>query len=214
MNFNIPRKILIYSLLLFTFSSLISSVFSNEDSINKIRNLEDTDIPESDDISTITKVDCNSTEDFAKCDLEHMKCDDATSHLNCSCQDEYFSNFNNEVPGEKYCSIEKKKQLTAFLLELFVGFGAGHFYRHNYLMASLKLVAFFIGIYLICLFPLTAKCVTDCCDNDCCVIIVSIFFYLYALGLAFWYIWDLVYFGKNKYKDCSHGDAEIEFKPW
>ena len=81
-------------------------------------------------------------------------------------------------------------------------------------MASLKLVAFFIGIYLICLFPLTAKCVTDCCDNDCCVIIVSIFFYLYALGLAFWYIWDLVYFGKNKYKDCSHGDAEIDFKPW
>ena len=213
MNFNIPRKILIYSLLLFTFSSLISSVFSNEDSINKIRNLEDSDIPES-DISTITKVDCNSTEDFAKCDIDHMTCEDQTLHLNCTCHEEYFSNFNNEVPGEKYCSIEKKKQLTAFLLELFVGFGAGHFYRHNYLMASLKLVAFFIGIYLICLFPLTAKCVTDCCDNDCCVIIVSIFFYLYALGLAFWYIWDLVYFGKNKYKDCSHGDAEIDFKPW
>ena len=71
----------------------------------------------------------------------------------------------------------KKKQLTAFLLELFVGFGAGHFYRHHYLMASLKLVAFVFGIYVICLFPLTAKCVTDCCDSDCLVVLVSILFY-------------------------------------
>ena len=109
MNFNIPRKILIYSLLLFTFSSLISSVFSNEDSINKIRNLEDSDIPES-DISTITKVNCNSTEDLAKCDIDHMTCENQTLHLNCTCNEGYFSNFNNELPGEKYCSIEQKKQ--------------------------------------------------------------------------------------------------------
>lgn len=76
----------------------------------------------------------------------------------------------------KKCEIKQKKQLTAFLLELFVGFGAGHFYRQHYLMASLKLVAFIFGIYVICLFPLTAKCVTDCCDSDCLVVLVSIIF--------------------------------------
>ncbi len=82
-------------------------------------------------------------------------------------------------------------------------------------MASLKLVAFVFGIYVICLFPLTAKCVTDCCDSDCLVVLVSILFYLYALGLAFWYIWDLVYFGKNKYKDCSNGnDKCIDLIHW
>ena len=80
-------------------------------------------------------------------------------------------------------------------------------------MASLKLVAFIFGIYVICLFPLTAKCVTDCCDSDCLVVLVSIIFYLYALGLAFWYIWDLVYFGKNKYSDCSNSE-EVQFLPW
>ena len=107
----------------------------------------------------------------------------------CICKEEYAT-----ING-KLCSVERKKQLTAFLLELFVGFGAGHFYRHHYLMASLKLVAFVFGIYVICLFPLTAKCVTDCCDSDCLVVMVSIIFYLYAAGLATWYIFDLVYFG-------------------
>ena len=195
------------ALTLLIFSSLISSVFSNENSDpNNIRYLEDED-------ASNDKFNCNDTN---ICDLDHIvNCDDEVNHLNCTCESGYYpSNNTNNKPGIKLCSIEQKKQLTAFLLELFVGFGAGHFYRHHYLMASLKLVAFFIGIYLICLFPLTAKCVTDCCDNDCCVIIVSIFFYIYALGLAFWYIWDLVYFGKNNYDDFSHGDDGIPLKPW
>ena len=192
------------ALTLFIFSSLISSVFSNKNTDpDNIRYLEDED-------TSNNKFDCHN--DTNICDLEHIKCDDPYNQLNCTCEIGYYPGTN--VTNVKFCSIEQKKQLTAFLLELFVGFGAGHFYRHHYLMASLKLVAFFIGIYLICLFPLTAKCVTDCCDNDCCVIIVSIFFYIYALGLAFWYIWDLVYFGKNKYDDFSHGDDGIPLKSW
>ena len=203
MNFIVTRKMLTFAFILFIFSSLISSVFSNKDeSSNQMRYLDD-------EAETPNKIDCNITD---ACDMGHIKCDIQETHQNCSCEDGYYP--NEFVEGLKYCSIEQKKQLTAFLLELFVGFGAGHFYRHEYLMASLKLVAFFIGIYLICLFPLTAKCVTDCCDSDCCVIIISIFFYLYALGLAFWYIWDLVYFGKNKYKDYSHGDHKVPLKPW
>ena len=110
------------------------------------------------------------------------------------------SDYNKNLK-DIYCDYKQKKQLNAFLLELFVGFGAGHFYRGNYLMASLKLVAFLFGIYIICLFPLTAKWISDCCDCDCLVVLVSIFFYLAACGLAFWFIFDLVYFGKNKYKD-------------
>ena len=143
------------------------------------------------------------------CATENMKCN--LDFTNCTCKDGYIT-----YKDSKYCELhQKKKQLTAFLLELFVGFGAGHFYRHHYLMASLKLVAFVFGIYVICLFPLTAKCVTDCCDSDCLVVLVSILFYLYALGLAVWYIWDLVYFGKNKYKDCSNGnDKCIDLIHW
>ena len=133
----------------------------------------------------------------SKCNFEHTFCQDNITFSNCSC---YKAFTTNNKTGVK-CDYHQKKQSTAFLLELFVGFGAGHFYRGNYLNASLKLVAFIFGIYIICLFPLTAKCVSDCCDCDCLVIIVSIFYYLCACGLAFWFIYDLVNFGKNKYND-------------
>ena len=205
---NPSRKMLIFSLIFFILCFIISSVNSSEDlSSQNIRNLEDeTDEPK----TTIDKVNCTNK----TCNMDHIKCENETTNENCVCEKGYYPNFDNKLKGVKFCELEQKNQLTAFLLELFVGFGAGHFYRHHYLMASLKLVAFFIGIYLICLFPLTAKCVTDCCDSDCVVIVISIFFYLYALGLAFWYIWDLVYFGKNKYPDCSHDQGDIDMKPW
>ena len=201
-------------LALFSFFIIIgfSSVYSTEQKIsNSFRYLEDEDLGSTDVLGEENKTiyyDC-SDEKKIDCATENMKCN--LDFTNCTCKDGYITYKNS-----KYCELhQKKKQLTAFLLELFVGFGAGHFYRHHYLMASLKLVAFVFGIYVICLFPLTAKCVTDCCDSDCLVVLVSILFYLYALGLAVWYIWDLVYFGKNKYKDCSNGnDKCIDLIHW
>ena len=201
-------------LVLFSFFLIIgfSSVYSTEQKIsNSFRYLEDEDLGSTDVLGEENKTiyyDC-SDEKKIDCATENMKCN--LDFTNCTCKDGYIT-----YKDSKYCELhQKKKQLTAFLLELFVGFGAGHFYRHHYLMASLKLVAFVFGIYVICLFPLTAKCVTDCCDSDCLVVLVSILFYLYALGLAVWYIWDLVYFGKNKYKDCSNGnDKCIDLIHW
>ena len=141
------------------------------------------------------------------CDYNRVEClgDDKTK---CQCKNEYGNDKNNSTDK---CTYERKKQLTAFLLELFVGFGAGHFYRANYLEASLKLVAFLLGIYIICLFPLTAKCIADCCDCDCLVVFVSLFWFLISLGLAFWFIFDLVWFGKTKYKD-SYGFCLASWK--
>ena len=202
------QKILLFGAFLFFLAMGSSFVYSSESpNSNSLKYLEDEDIElrQLED-SKDEKYNCQTEE--AKCNPEHMNCNQDKSE--CTCKAEYAT----EKGGSKYCEIERKKQLTAFLLELFVGFGAGHFYRHDYLMASLKLVAFVFGIYVICLFPLTAKCVTDCCDSDCLVVLVSIIFYLYALGLAFWYIWDLVYFGKNKYPDKSHGNMEIDLQHW
>jgi len=203
------KKLLIFTILSFFLSIEISSAISKEKAnSNSFRYLEDEDIEkrllEEETDKNETYINCTQE----TCDLDHMNCKENNLEY-CICKEDYAS-----IKSEpKKCSIQRKKQLTAFLLELFVGFGAGHFYRHHYLMASLKLVAFVFGIYVICLFPLTAKCVTDCCDSDCLVVLVSIIFYLYAAGLATWYIFDLVYFGKNKWKDCSH-DEEILFKPW
>ena len=203
------KKLLIFTILSFFLSIEISSAISKEKAnSNSFRYLEDEDIEkrllEEETDKNETYINCTQE----TCELDHMNCKENNLEY-CICKEDYAS-----IKSEpKKCSIQRKKQLTAFLLELFVGFGAGHFYRHHYLMASLKLVAFVFGIYVICLFPLTAKCVTDCCDSDCLVVLVSIIFYLYAAGLATWYIFDLVYFGKNKWKDCSH-DEEILFKPW
>ena len=203
------QKIFLFGAFLFFLAMGSSFVYSSESSnSNSLRYLEDEDIElrQLED-SKDQKYNC-SGEIAAKCNIEHMDC--KNENQECTCKAEYATAPN----GSRYCEVERKKQLTAFLLELFVGFGAGHFYRHDYLMASLKLVAFVFGIYVICLFPLTAKCVTDCCDSDCLVVLVSIIFYLYALGLAFWYIWDLVYFGKNYYPDKSHKDFEIDLQHW
>ena len=203
------QKILLFVAFLFFLAMGSSFVYSSESSnSNSLRYLEDEDIElrQLED-SKDQKYNC-SGEIAAKCNIEHMDC--KNENQECTCKAEYATDPN----GSRYCEVERKKQLTAFLLELFVGFGAGHFYRHDYLMASLKLVAFVFGIYVICLFPLTAKCVTDCCDSDCLVVLVSIIFYIYALGLAFWYIWDLVYFGKNYYPDKSHKDFIIDLQHW
>lgn len=138
---------------------------------------------------------CPTTDKNYTC--EKKEADKDGYMYNCMCIKQLASDLNEE----RACTFERKRQLTSFLLELFVGFGAGHFYRANYLEASLKLVAFLFGIYIICLFPLTAKCVADCCECDCLVVLVSLFWFLISAGLAFWFIFDLVWFGKNKYHD-------------
>ena len=209
---NSSKNLLLLSILSFFFIIGISSVYSTEEKKSAtFRYLEDEDINQNGETDLLNLKETkyyNCVQSADNCTLANMNCTE--DKTNCTCKDGYVT-----TEKSKYCELaQKKKQLTAFLLELFVGFGAGHFYRHHYLMASLKLVAFVFGIYVICLFPLTAKCVTDCCDSDCLVVLVSIIFYLYALGLAFWYIWDLVYFGKNKYKDCSSKVDCVDLIHW
>ena len=152
-----------------------------------------------------TRFDCSEGNDICT-HLDRINCTDDTTHTNCTCKPEYASINECQVK----CEYERKKQLTAFLLELFVGFGAGHFYRASYLIASLKLVAFIFGIYIICLFPLTAKCISECCDCDCLVVLVSLLFFACSVGLAFWFVFDLVRFGKNQLTD-KYG---IKLKQW
>ena len=164
-----------------------------------------------------TDKNCNFTEypeQAIRCNnLTHMECKDMKYLHHCSCKEGYIT-YPSDNP--EYCNLEQKKQVIAFTLELCVGFGAGHFYRHNYTMGALKLVAFVMGLVFICSFPITAKCISDC-DCECLAIFLSIIYYLYLCGLAVWYIIDLVYFGKNKYKDYSYKDEldqTIPLKPW
>ena len=164
-----------------------------------------------------TNKNCNITEypeQAIRCDDERMNCIDKVRRHHCSCIEGYITFPDSE--NFKFCNLNQKKQLIAFLLELCVGFGAGHFYRNEFTMASLKLVGFALGLLFICTFPITAKCIADC-GCEALAIILSIFYYLYLCGLAVWYIVDLVYFGNNYYEDYSYVSQygkTFPLKPW
>ena len=164
-----------------------------------------------------TDKNCNKTEypeQYIRCNNETMTCKDEGRAHHCSCNEGYIT--INDTYNFTYCNYKQKKQLIAFLLEFCVGFGAGHFYRFEFVMASLKLVAFALGLVFICTFPKVAKAITDC-DCDALAVILSIFYYLYLCGLAVWYIWDLIYFGNNYYEDYTYQDKigkGIPLQPW
>lgn len=125
----------------------------------------------------------------------------------CQC----FPGYATYPPNSKeVCNYEKFNQKTAFLYELFFGFGAGNFYSGRNTHAALKLVSFIFGIYIICLFPITAKFISQKLDSECVVITVSCFYYFCSLGLAFWFVYDLVQFGMNNYMDGNG----MPLEPW
>lgn len=194
-------------------SNQIKIIHGNLNSINSLADVYDDDDDE--DLVTRDK-NCNMTEypeQAIRCNLDHMECTDKIYYHHCSCKDGYITYPNTT---KTYCNLEQKKQVIAFFLEFCMGFGAGHFYRGAYKMGVLKLLAFIFGIVFICSFPITAKYISEC-DCECIAIILSIIYYLYLCALAVWYIWDLVYFGNNYYKDYAYLDelgVEINLKPW
>jgi TM2 domain-containing membrane protein YozV len=168
---------------------------------SEIENLQGYEHAKSELLRNLQQFQC--TNDLISCS-GHGRCNDQRN--DCIC-DSGFSTVNST---DKKCNYQMKKQLVAFLCELFLGFGAGHFYAERYLNAALKLSAFLYGIYIICLFPISAKCISDRCENDFLVLTVSCFYYCCAIGLAFWFIYDLVMFGMNKYLDGN----QIQLLPW
>ena len=194
-------------------SNQIKIIHGSLNSINSLADVYDDDDDE--DLVTRDK-NCNITEypeQAVRCDLDHMECTDMKYLHHCSCKEGYITYPNTTT---KYCNLEQKKQVIAFFLEFCMGFGAGHFYRGAYKMAIVKLVLFILGIAFICSFPITAKFVSDC-DCEWIAVILSIIYYLFLCFLATWYIWDLVYFGNNYYKDYAYLDElgiEIDLKAW
>jgi hypothetical protein len=195
-------------------SNKIKIIHGNLNSINSLEDVYDDD-DDDEDLVTRDK-NCNMTEypeQAEKCNRDNMVCTDEKYLHHCSCKDGYIT-----IPRQNYtyCNLEQKKQVIAFFLEFCMGFGAGHFYRGAYTMGALKLVAFIFGIVFICSFPITAKYVSDC-DCEFIAIILSIIYYLYLCALSVWYIWDLVYFGNNYYKEYTYlegNEIEINLKSW
>ena len=136
-------------------------------------------------------------EDGTKCNADHGKCtkfDDDSNGYFCNCKDGYATSPKEEVQ----CNYKQKSQLKAFLLELFLCFGSGHFYIHKYKYAIPKLVVF---VFLYCLFIVLRIITKAKEENRLANLIICISAGVSLAGMLTWQIIDLVNFGKNNYDD-------------
>ena len=105
------------------------------------------------------------------------------------------------------CNYKKKSQVKAFLLELLLCYGAGHFYIHNYKRAIPKLIVF---AFFYCLF-IALRIITKAKEeNKKANLIISISAGVSLVGMITWQIIDLVGFGKNQFDD----ENSIGLKDW
>ncbi len=122
----------------------------------------------------------------------------------CDCLPE-FSTFPIDSPAK--CNYMRKKQYIAFLLELCITYGAGHFYTENYQLAVPKL---FFWIVSYCLFIVLRMIIKSNEDSTAASLIVALTSYLFCACMLCWQIADLALFGLNIYTD---GKGQ-ELIPW
>ena len=132
-----------------------------------------------------------------KCKLENTQCKIINGKQICNCYKCYTYLRKENI----YCGYSQKRQLTAFLLEIFPGFGAGYFYIGEKKLGIIKCIIFIFAMFSVCIFPIIAKFTITIFDNDSCATFISIFFYILVIVVVFWYIYDLVGFGKNNIYD-------------
>ena len=77
--------------------------------------------------------------------------EDRSPHCECNMGYSSFDIFGLKQDNKILCCYKKKALLTAFLLELFLGLGLGHFYLGNYPFACFKIVIqIFLCIVMFC----------------------------------------------------------------
>ena len=136
--------------------------------------------------------------DNKNCQAPYGVCADAST---CRCLNGY-ANFVAEgqaFPGS-YCNYEQKKQLVAFLLEMFVGMGVGHFYSGRVLFGVFKLLILLgplvLGVLMCC-----SSIVKSSDTSTCMGLVVMIGSCACICTAVVWQLVDLIMFGINSYKD-------------
>jgi len=145
----------------------------------------------------------------------------------CTCNKTFISIFNNKTANistlgdynityydysaQKMCNYEQKKQLTAFMLSIFVGFGAEHFYLARTSIGIAKLVFYVFCGFLNVFYLILYKCVPG---GEKYVSFLHSYEALYlGCGVGYmllWNIYDWVYIGYNQLLDGNN----IAMSPW
>ena len=131
--------------------------------------------------------------------------------LTCICNYGY-----TDDPTDKSikCCYLKKSQFIAFIFEFIIGFGLGHFYLGNVLLAIAKLLCFIIlccSFYLIgCCFYYKDEDLNHINEKKLSYILFNFWMIISFFIFVIWQLIDAVLFGLNYYKD-SYG---VSLEPW
>jgi len=115
----------------------------------------------------------------------------------CNCENKYA---NAPKLSKKTCSYKRKSQKTAFLLEFFIPFGAGHFYVGKWLLGVMKLLFTLVAIIIV---HTMACCCMTCLQDKTFSVVYMFFFAVTPILTGIWWIADIIMFGTNYYLDSN-----------
>jgi hypothetical protein len=198
-------KILIMTLT----SAIVMSLVKGESNIG-LRYLNETEYYADevyDKLLYVRNINCTNV----NCPLPHA-CLDANT---CRCANG-FANYYDPITDDQvqarlgpYCIYERKKQLTAFLLQFFVFCGAGQFYVGNIQYAVPQLIISLAPCIISCI-----QCIMGIRikgeDRPCGHLVILIINCLFSCALCGWWLADVIIFGMNKHLDGNG----VPLNPW
>ncbi|MFN9944930.1 MAG: hypothetical protein ACK56I_36230, partial [bacterium] len=87
------------------------------------------------------------------------------------------------------CNYTRKKQLTAFLLETFLTYGAGHYYIEVYEMAVPKTLYW---IFCYCLFIVLRVILKSNEEANTTGLIMTLLSFMFLIGMLAWQVTDMI----------------------
>ena len=125
-----------------------------------------------------------------------------STYSECQCKPGFTT---SEEDSLYQCCYKQKSSFTAFMLEVFIGFGAGHFYVGNYWLGGVKLVIYlilFISTIIICTNRLRFK--REEVENSFLLrIFRTVCFLLCGCTYVGWQMIDSVLFSLGGYTDSN-----------
>jgi len=137
--------------------------------------------------------------DNSNCKPEYGHC----LNNSCFCNKGY-ANVEGKNISNSVCSYKQRKQIIAFLLELFLCFvGAGHAYIGHYSISLLKFILMVLWpLVWVCVFFDWIKDQEENEENKCTLLTLKkVIPFVYMCLLGVWVIVDLVIFGLNIFTD-------------